>query len=53
MHNPKSGVIFQTGCGRPMAMDKLAQNVVRPAIEAIKLPWYGWHGFRRAIASNL
>jgi len=53
MHNPKSGVIFHTGCGRPMAMDKLAQNVVRPAIEAIKLPWYGWHGFRRAIASNL
>jgi hypothetical protein len=53
MHNPKSGVIFHTGYGRPMAMDKLAQNVVRPAIEAIKLPWYGWHGFRRAIASNL
>jgi integrase len=53
MHDPKSGVIFHTGCGRPMAMDKLAQNVVRPAIEAIKLPRYGWHGFRRAIASNL
>src|SRR6266481_10157044 len=36
-----------------MAMDKLAQRVVRPAIEAIGLPWYGWHGFRRGIASNL
>jgi integrase len=53
MHNPTSGVIFHTGCGRPMAMDKLAQKVIRPAIETIGLPWYGWHGFRRAIASNL
>jgi len=34
-------------------MDKLAQSVIRPAIEAIGLPWYGWHGFRRGIASNL
>ena len=53
MHNPKSGVIFHSGDGRPMAMDKLAQKVIRPAIESIGLPWYGWHGFRRAIASNL
>jgi hypothetical protein len=36
-----------------MAMDKLAQNVIRPAIGAIGLPWYGWHGFRRGVASNL
>lgn len=36
-----------------MAMDKLALNVVRPAIGQIKLPWYGWHGFGRAISSNL
>ena len=34
-------------------MDKLAQRVIRPAIEAIGLRWYGWHGFRRGIASNL
>ena len=34
-------------------MDKLAQRVIRPAVEAIGLPWYGWHGFRRGIASNL
>jgi len=53
MHNPTSGVIFHSGNGCPMAMDKLAQSVIRPAIEAIGLPWYGWHGFRRGIASNL
>jgi integrase len=36
-----------------MDMDKLAQRVIRPAVEAIGLPWFGWHGFRRGIASNL
>jgi integrase len=51
MHNPTAGVISPTGCGRPMATDKLAQKVIRP--ESIGLPWWGWHGFRRAIASNL
>jgi integrase len=37
----------------PMAMDKLAKKVIRSAIAAIGLPWYGWHGFRRGVASNL
>jgi integrase len=53
MHNPNSGLVFHSGNGEPMAMDKLAQRVIRPSIEAIGLPWYGWHGFRRGIASNL
>jgi hypothetical protein len=49
MHNPKSGVIFHRGDGRLMAMDKLAKRVIQPAIEAIGLPWYGWHGFREVL----
>jgi integrase len=53
MGNPKSGVIFNSGDGQPMNMDALAQRVIRPAIEARGLPWYGWHGFRRGVASNL
>jgi integrase len=53
MHNPRTGVIFHSGNGEPMDMDKLAQRVIRPAVEACGLPWYGWHGFRRGIASNL
>ena len=32
---------------------KLAQRVIRPAVEAVGLPWYGWYGVRRGIASNL
>jgi len=53
MHNPGTGVIFHSGNGEPMDMDKLAQRIIRPAVEACGLPWYGWHGFRRGIASNL
>ena len=52
-HNPGTGVIFHSGNGEPMDMDKLAQRVIRPAVEACGLPWYGGHGFRRGIASNL
>ena len=35
-----------------MDLDKLAQQVIRPLVR-IELEWYGWHGFRRGIASNL
>ena len=53
MGNPKTGVIFHAGNGEPMDFDKLAQRVIRPVVEAIGLEGYGWHGFRRGIASNL
>jgi integrase len=53
MLNPTAGVVFHSGNGECMDMDTLAQRVIRPAVEAIGLPWYGWHGFRRGIASNL
>jgi integrase len=53
MQNLRTGVIFHQGNGERMDMDKLAQRVIRPAVEASGLPWYGWHGFRRGIASNL
>lgn len=36
-----------------MDLSKLGQNVIRPAVKAIRLEWYGWYGFRRGIASNL
>ena len=53
MGNPKTGVMFHLGDGMPMDFDKLAQRVIRPVVEAIGIDWYGWHGFRRGIASNL
>jgi integrase len=53
MGNPTTGVIFHSGDGNPMDLDKLAQRVIRPLIKSIGMEWYGWHGFRRGVASNL
>ena len=52
MGNPQSGVMFHSGAGQHMDFDKLARRV-RPVVESLKIDWYGWHGFRRGIASNL
>ena len=27
--------------------------MIQPALEAEKIPWYGWHAFRRGLATNL
>lgn len=51
--NPQAGVMFHSDAGHHMDFDKLAQRVVRPVVESLKIDWYGWHGFRRGIASNL
>src|SRR5215472_1163682 len=53
MGNPAAGVMFHSGDGTPMDLDKLALRVIRPLIKSIGMDWYGWHGFRRGIASNL
>ena len=47
MHNPKTGVMFHNGNRECLDTDKLAQRVIRPAVGAIGLPWYGWHGTSR------
>jgi len=51
--NPCDGVMFHHGGSEPLDLDKLALRVARPVVEGIGLVWYGWHGFRRGIASNL
>jgi len=53
MGNPASGTMFHSGDGNPMDLDKLGMRVIRPLVRSIGLTWYGWHGFRRGIASNL
>ena len=52
MGNPQSGVMFHLGVGQQMDFDKLARQV-QPIVESLGIEWYGWHGFRRGIASNL
>jgi integrase len=51
--NRTAGVMFHSGACEPMDLGKLAQQVIRPVVEALGLDWYGWHGFRRGVASNL
>jgi integrase len=53
MGDPEAGVIFHSGDGLPINMEKVGRRVIRPALESINLPWYGWHAFRRGLASNL
>jgi integrase len=31
----------------------LSRQSIRPAVKALRLEWYGWHAYRRGIASNL
>ena len=53
MGNPETGVVFHSGNRLPINADKLGRRVIPPTLEAIHLPWYGWHAFRRGLASNL
>ena len=53
MGNPEVGAVFHTGDGLPICVDRVGRRVVRRALEAIRLPWSGWHAFRRGLASNL
>ena len=53
MGNPSNGVMFQSGGGEHMDLDKMGRRIIRPAVETVRLEWYGWHARRRGIASNL
>jgi integrase len=45
--------IFETLDGRPGALDYVVRDVIRPALAAAGIPWYGLHAFRRGLATNL
>jgi integrase len=51
--NPAGGFIFRNPLGNPLNLDALVRKVIRPALGAAKIPWYGWHAFRRGLATNL
>jgi len=51
---PSDGYIFVGAkMGRPLDLHNLANRVVRPALKKKNIPWCGWHGFRRGLATNL
>jgi integrase len=53
MGSPEAGVVFHSGDGLPIFLDKVGRRVLRRALQAIHLPWYGCHASRRGLASNL
>src|SRR5262249_45214618 len=53
MGDRKWGVLFISGAGKHLDMDKLVFRYVRPVAKSFAIAWYGLHGFRRGIASNL
>ena len=53
MGSPEGGVVFHSGVGVPICGSRVGQRVIRRALEAIRSPWFGWHAFRRGLASNL
>jgi len=51
--NPSQGYIFRNLWGNPLNLDALGTEVIQPTLEAEKIPWHGWHAFRRGPARNL
>src|SRR5215470_978578 len=52
MGNPEVGLVFHSGDWRPICADSIGRRVIRRALGATRLPWYGWHAFRRGLAST-
>jgi integrase len=51
--NPQHGPMFPNSVGKPMCLDKLVRNVIRPTLDKAGIKWHGWHAFRRGLATNL
>jgi integrase len=50
---PDRGFIFSNERHEPMNLEAMALDVIRPILQNANLPWYGWHAFRRGLATNL
>ncbi|HET6178688.1 MAG TPA: tyrosine-type recombinase/integrase [Candidatus Sulfotelmatobacter sp.] len=55
VHREKSlgEFIFSGGTGRPLVLMNVTRRDIIPALAKAKIPWHGWHAFRRGLASNL
>ena len=45
--------IFSGGTGKPLVLMNVTRREIIPALAKAKIPWHGWHAFRRGLASNL
>ena len=51
--DPANGLMFPSPAGKPFNMDALARDVIVPLATSAGIQWYGWHAFRRGLATNL
>jgi hypothetical protein len=47
------GYIFHGNTGNPLRLENVLRRDVKPVLAKEKLEWYGWHAFRRGVATNL
>ena len=45
--------VFEGRTGRPLVLANVTRFRIAPVLKAKKIPWEGWHGFRRGLASTL
>lgn len=45
--------VFSGGTGRPLVLMNVTRRDIIPKLAEKKIPWHGWHAFRRGLASNL
>jgi len=48
-----NGYIFHGTTGKPLRLENVLRRDIKPALDKAKLEWYGWHAFRRGLATNL
>ena len=46
-------MVFVSGKGGPLHLDNLVRREILPLLERAGMKWYGWHAFRRGLATNL
>src|SRR5579872_1564519 len=52
--SPSDGFIFAGAkMDRPLDLKNLANRSIRPTLKKENIPWCGWHGFRRGLATTL
>ena len=52
----KTGWMFageRKGGKFPLNLNNSLRRVIKPALDKAGITWYGWHAFRRGLASNL
>lgn len=51
--NPTKGLMFPSSTGTPIELNNVLNRLILPALKKGRIPWFGYHAFRRGLATNL